>query len=105
MSRMTKNPVSIGWSAPYMCSHGAVVTFGDDAAPNPAPSPFNLRNVITSEPVKTASTLLLTFHGYRRTGSIVWALLYGLAGRVVPVAAVPIALAQGIGQKKACSCP
>ena len=103
---MERNPVSIGWSAPYMCSHGAVVTFGDDAAANPAPAPpFNLRNVITSEPVKTGATLLLTFHGYRRTGSIMWALIYGLAGRMVPVAAVPIALAQGLGQKKTCSCP
>ena len=37
-------------------------------------------------------------------GKIVWALLYGLAGRLVPVAAVPIAVAQGLGQKKACSC-
>lgn len=61
-----------------------------------------LRSALTSEPVKTASAIALTFHGYRRTGSIVWALLYGLAGRVVPVAAVPIALAQGYGQKKAC---
>jgi hypothetical protein len=78
---------------------------GDDAiaptAAAPAPD-FNLRDKLTSEPVKTASAIALTFHGYRRTGSLVWALIYGLAGRLVPVAAVPIALAQGYGQKKPC---
>lgn len=86
---------------------GTVLVLGDDASavvPS-ADKPFNLRDALTSEPVKTASAVLLTFHGYRRTGSIFWALAYGLAGRLVPVAAVPIAVAQGLGQKKTCSCP
>lgn len=103
---MKRNPVSIGWSPPLVdcmrySAPGMVVAFSDDATPAQG-QPFNLRRVVTSEPVKTASAIALTFHGYRRTGSIVWALLYGLAGRVVPVAAVPIALAQGFGQRKAC---
>jgi len=102
MSR--RNGVSIGWSMPYVCPPGVVLSMGDDASANPAPvaTPFNLRGALTSEPVKTAAAIALTYHGYRRTGSILWALLYGLAGRLVPVAAVPIALAQGYGQKKAC---
>lgn len=70
---------------------------------DPASEPFNLRRTVTSEPVKTAAAIALTYHGYRRTGSIIWALIYGLAGRLVPVAAVPISLAQGFGQKKVCS--
>jgi hypothetical protein len=78
----------------YACS------LGDDAPG--APTSFNLRGALTSEPVKTAAAIALTYHGYRRTGSIIWALLYGLAGRVVPIAAVPISLAQGYGQKKSC---
>lgn len=61
-----------------------------------------LHQVMTSSSVKTASAIALTFHGYRRTGSIVWALLYGIAGRTVPTVAVPISLAQGFGQKKQC---
>jgi len=83
---------------------GSVLVLGDDGAavPVPAAPPFNLRGALTSEPVKTASAIALTYHGYRRTGSIVWALIYGLAGRLVPVAAVPISLAQGYGQKKSC---
>lgn len=65
-------------------------------------APVNLRGALTSEPVKTVSAIALTFHGYRRTGSIIWALIYGIAGRTFPVAAVPISLAQGYGQKKSC---
>ncbi len=109
---MKRNPVALTWGgpAPYCYAPGLTVSLGDDVAPPPnpassapaAPEPFNLRHVVTSEPVKTASAIALTFHGYRRTGSIVWALIYGLAGRLVPVAAVPISLAQGFGQKKSC---
>jgi hypothetical protein len=98
MSR--RNGVSVGWHMmPHMCNQPGISVSLGDAAPA---QPLNLRNALTSEPVKTASAIALTFHGYRRTGSIVWALLYGLAGRTVPVAAVPIALAQGFGQRKAC---
>ena len=76
---------------------------GDATTPVVVPNAsFSLRRTLTSEPVKTASAIALTYHGYRRTGSIVWALIYGLAGRLVPVAAVPISLAQGYGQRKAC---
>jgi len=82
---------------------GSFIVLGDDApVANPAPAPFNLRGALTSEPVKTASAILLTYHGYRRTGSILWALIYGAAGRFIPVVSVPIAVAQGIGQRKAC---
>lgn len=72
-------------------NRGAIRSFGDDVT---------LRDRLTSEPVKTASALALTYHGYKRTGSIVWALLYGLAGRVAPLVAVPVSVAQGFGKKK-----
>jgi hypothetical protein len=65
-------------------------------------SSFNLHDIATSPSVKTASAIALTFHGYRRTGSILWAMFYGLAGRLVPVVAVPISVAQGFGQKRQC---
>lgn len=63
----------------------------------------SVSSVIGSPAVKTGSAILLTYHGYRRTGSILWALLYGLAGRTLPVVAVPIAFGQGIGKKKTCT--
>lgn len=74
---------------------------GDDsAAPAEAPS---LAGIVSSPAVKTASMAALTYHGYRRTGSILWALFYGLVGRTVPVVAVPIAAAQGFGKRKTCT--
>jgi hypothetical protein len=75
-------------------------SFGDDA-PTPTPAP-TLRDRLNSEPVSTAAAVALVYHGYRRTDSIVWALIYGLAGRLVPTVATPIALAQGFAKKKEC---
>lgn len=78
---------------------------GDDAAPASAvvaERPFSLHDAVNSEPVSTASALLLTYHGYRRTGSLFWALVYGAAGKWFPLEAVPIAVAQGFAAKKAC---
>lgn len=63
---------------------------------------FSLPNAVSSPTVKTLSMIALTYHGYARTGSILWALFYGLAGRLVPVAAVPISVAQGFGKRKTC---
>ena len=40
------------------------------------------------------------YHGYRRNESLGWALLWGLAGSVVPFITVPVALAQGFGERK-----
>jgi hypothetical protein len=73
---------------------------GDDKASDDRPS---LSGLISSPAVKTASAVALTYHGYRRTGSILWALFYGLVGRTVPVVAVPIAAAQGFGKKRTCT--
>jgi hypothetical protein len=76
-----------------------------DTAPqttNAAPSSFSLRDTINSEPVSTASAILLTYHGYRRTGSIFWALVWGAMGKWKPVYTMPVAVAQGFGQRKAC---
>lgn len=81
-------------------------SIGDDApvavAPTPPSARFDLRDAINSEVVSTASAIALTYHGYRRTGSIFWALIYGLAGKVFPIEAVPIAIGQGFAQKKEC---
>lgn len=80
----------------YLSSPSGVYTFGDDAA---EPS---LRDRLNSEPVSTAAAVALVYHGYKRTGSILWALVYGAAGKWFPIEAVPIAVAQGFGTKKEC---
>ena len=61
---------------------------------------LSLRDSLSGPNVKTAAAVALTYHGYKRTGSILWALLYGSLGRTVPLVAVPIALAQGFGKQK-----
>lgn len=68
-----------------------------------ADQPSAVRELVHSDVVTTGSAALLIYHGYRRTGSILWALVYGLAGKKVPVVAVPVALAQGLGKKKTCT--
>lgn len=78
-------------------------TTTSSSAPAVAPAPsFNLGDAINSEPVSTAAAIALTYHGYRRTGSLIWALVYGAVGKWKPVYAVPVALAQGYAQKKPC---
>lgn len=68
----------------------------------PAVTSKSLHDALNSEPVSTAAAVALVYHGYRRTGSIVWALLYGMAGKWFPIEAVPIAIAQGFASKKEC---
>jgi len=72
----------------------------DTTAATATPS---LTDALDSDTVKTASAVALTYHGYRRTGSLIWALLYGAAGRFVPKVAVPVAIAQGFGKKRTCT--
>jgi hypothetical protein len=60
----------------------------------------SLRERLTSEPVSTAAGAALVYHGYKRTGSVLWAMAYGVAGKMFPLVAVPVALAQGFGKSK-----
>lgn len=46
-----------------------------------------------------AGTALGAYHGYRRDGSVGWALLWGLFGGALPVFAIPVMVAQGVGKK------
>lgn len=66
------------------------------------PAPTTLHQIMNSPSVSTGSAMALTYHGYKRTGSILWALFYGALGYWRPVVMVPIALGQGFGAKKPC---
>jgi len=70
--------------------------------PNPPDTSFSLTNFVHSDSFETGAAIALTYHGYRRTGSFLWALIYGLSGKWFPAVSVPIALAQGFGEKKPC---
>lgn len=45
-------------------------------------------------------TALGAYHGYKRNDSIGWAIAWGLLGGAFPIIALPIAYAQGYGQRK-----
>ncbi len=86
-------------------ARGGVTSVGDDTAVAVAPAPSvgtSMLDAVHSDSARMAAGIALTYHGYRRTGSILWALLYGLAGQNIPTVAVPVALAQGFGTRKAC---
>lgn len=73
---------------------------GDDAA-SPAVVENKDDTPILDQPiVKAAITGAGVYHGYRRTGSIGWALLYGLLARVAPVTTGAVVVAQGFGKPK-----
>jgi len=48
----------------------------------------------------TVGTAAGVYHGYQRNQSIGWALAWGLFGAVMPIVALPLAVAQGFGKKK-----
>lgn len=51
--------------------------------------------------VSVAAAGASAYHGYKRTGSVGWAFGWFLFGGALPIFAVPVALAQGYGKKKA----
>jgi hypothetical protein len=50
--------------------------------------------------LRTAAVGAAVYHGYRRNDSVGWAIGWGFAASIAPVITVPVALAQGFGQKK-----
>lgn len=73
-----------------------------DTTTDTASTGMTLSGIMNSPSVSTGSAMALTYHGYRRTGSVVWGLIYGVLGYWKPVVMVPIALAQGYGERKPC---
>lgn len=49
--------------------------------------------------IAVAGTALGAYHGYRRTSSLGWTLVWALAGGAFPYVTLPVAYAQGFGQK------
>lgn len=94
--------ISYGSASRYPFQRTIVVDPGHRGGGLPIANPMHGVIDDIEGPARAIATGALVFHGYRRTGSIVWALLYGVAGRIAPKIAVPVALAQGFGKKKPC---
>lgn len=50
--------------------------------------------------LSVAGTALGAYHGYKRNDSVGWAIWWALCGAVFPIITVPVALAQGYGERK-----
>ena len=48
--------------------------------------------------IALAGTGLGAYHGYKRTGNVGWAVLWGLLGGLFPIVTIPVAIAQGFGK-------
>lgn len=77
-------------------------SFGDDAPTVTAPTSTldSVMGIVNSMPVRAAAGVASTYHGYKRTGSVGWAVLYGLLGGIFPLETVPITIAMGYGKPK-----
>lgn len=72
------------------------------AAPDPSLS-TRVSTFVGSDTAKMGGAAAMAYHGYRRTGSIIWTALYALAGHTWPQYAVPVAIAQGFGKRRTCT--
>lgn len=80
-----------------------ITPMGDDgSAATAQPKKLTLSDVTGSPLVKTGAGVAMLYHGYKRNNSIFWALVWGAMGKWEPLITVPIAIAQGFGQKKTC---
>lgn len=86
---MRRYPPKVGWN------HPATVLQQNPLA-------GDVSDFVNSDAISTASGVALVYHGYKRTGSLVWALIYGALGKWKPAIAVPVAFAQGFGKRKPC---
>lgn len=65
-----------------------------------APAPSTSPMVYVWAPVAALSAGAMVYHGYKRNGSIGWAIGWGLLGLIFPIFTVPVALAQGFAKPR-----
>lgn len=106
MNDFDKAPRQWPWPTAYLTRKGREM-IGDVVEPKrigpEAPSPDKPDDIMVPEWVRyvgTAAGVACAYHGYRRTGSVWWAIGWSLFGALAFPLAVPIALAQGFGAPK-----
>lgn len=73
----------------------------------PAPASQQMFEIPVTRPLKViwalasvAGTAIGAYHGYKRNESVGWAIGWALLGGLFPVVVIPVAYAQGIGERK-----
>jgi len=88
-----------GFGSPDGLGFGA---FGADApqaievVQNPAVRALKVAYLLAG----VAGTAIGAYHGYKRNDSVGWAIGWALLGGIFPVIVIPVAYAQGIGERK-----
>lgn len=84
-------------------AEGDYVAIGDDPTTTTTPTP-SVSDLVDSDGFKTVGAAALAYHGYKRSGgSILWTAFYALMGHWKPQYALPVAYAQGYGEKRVCT--
>jgi len=78
-----------------------VRSFGDDAQVIAAePSPARKALMVAYALAGVAGAAIGAYHGYKRNDSVGWAIGWSILGSLFPVVVIPVAYAQGIGERK-----
>jgi len=73
---------------------------GDDATAPAAPVPTSSLSINLNGWLSRIGAALAAYHGYKRNGSIGWALAWGAAGAFAPIITNAIGFAQGYSKPK-----
>lgn len=78
--------------------------FGADEAPivmaDSRPAAFKSALAMAYGVASIAGAGIGAYHGYRRNDSVGWAIVWSLLGAIAPVIVIPVAYAQGIGERR-----
>jgi hypothetical protein len=78
---------------------GAYARLGEEPAAL-APNPMRSTLVAIYGLASLAGTAVGAYHGYKRNNSVGWAVGWALLGGLFPIVVVPVAFAQGLGERK-----
>jgi len=81
---------------PLPAFEGGAAQEPSPVAPNPVRSAFGVIYGLAS----VAGTAIGAYHGYKRNESVGWAIGWAFLGGLFPIVVVPVAFAQGLGERK-----
>jgi hypothetical protein len=95
-SPQVQSPSPTGWtysSANYGMGHTAYNHVGDASSTVDA-------GIVSTSLWSAAGAAIGAYHGYKRNGSVGWAIVWGVLGAISPIITSAVAFAQGIDKRK-----